>query len=310
MSVDNSVRFLSWKREQTHTVSVLMVLAGLGLIACAPLVSYAVPFLTQFDAEGHISKPYLFARPLLSVATVLIATGLLRAALTIRTNTTLERLVFAGRMSRYIVGLSVVFVAVLAVLYVYAVLGTPVYETMFAEDGPAEDMTAVLFFVAAAAYVVALKRYIAWPDRMPIVAIVMALCLVVALFLGLEEISYGQRIFGWATPEVMASNIQHESNLHNFLTYSELDVIEWLGSAAVFVACCIIVYVRATRSWRMLEFAPHANLLPLAAAVAVFGSYGWFGEVFENSTALFVMLYGLQLVRQTGPAREADHAHA
>ncbi len=280
-----------------------MVIAGLVLFACAPFVSYAVPLLTQLDAEGHISKPYLFARPLISIATVLIGSGILRSALISHGDTTLEAEIFADRRSRIIVGLSVVFVAVLAAVYVYAVLGRPVYETIFAEDGPAEDMTAVLCFVGAAAYFVALRRYLAQSDRMFIPIAFMLLGFTLSLFLGLEEISYGQRIFGWATPEAMAANIQHESNLHNFLTYSELDVIEWLGSDVVFVACCIIIFIRATSNWRMLKFAPHANLLPLAAGVAVFGSYGWFGEVFENSTALFLMLYGLQLAQQTGEAR-------
>jgi len=287
-----------------------MVIAGLVLIACVPLVSYAVPFLTQFDADGHISKPYLFARPLISVATVLIGAGVLRSALMTRTETTLEAEIFPDRRSVYLVVISVAFVAVLAAMYIYAVLGRPVYETMFAEDGPAEDMTAVLCFVGTAAYIVALRRYLAQTDRGIIPLAFMLLGLMLSLFLGLEEISYGQRIFGWGTPDVMVANIQHESNLHNFLTYSELDVIEWLGSAAVFVTCCIIIYVRATRDWRMLRYAPHANLLPLAAGVAVFASYGWFGEVFENATALFVMLYGLQLARQTAEGRGAGHAQA
>jgi len=287
-----------------------MVIAGLVLVACAPFVSYAVPFLTQFDADGHISKSYLFARPLISIATVLIGTGGLRYALMTRSDTTLEAQVFADRRSRIIVGLSVVFVAVLAATYVYAVLGRPVYETMFAEDGPAEYLTAALCFIGVAAYLVALRRYLVQSDKMVIPIAFMLLGFTLSLFLGLEEISYGQRIIGWATPEVMVANIQHESNLHSFLTYSELDVIEWLGSAAVFVACCIIIFKRATSNWRMLKFGPHANLLPLVAGVAVFASYGWFAEVFENSTALFLMLYGLRLARQAGEARETSRAHA
>lgn len=305
MSVGNSACFLSRKQGQSHIVSAVMVIAGLALIACAPFVSYAVPLLTQLDADGHISKPYLFARPLISIATVLIGTGVLRSALMARSETTLEAQVLADRRSRIIVGLSVVFVAVLAATYVYAVLGRPVYETIFAEDGPPEYLTAALCFTGVAAYLVALRRYLLQSDRMVIPVAFMLLGFTLSLFLGLEEISYGQRIFGWATPEAMAANIQHESNLHNFLSYSELDVIEWLGSAAVFVTCCVIIFIRATSNWRMLKFAPEANLLPLTAGVAVFASYGWFGEVFENSTALFLMLYGLQLARQTGEARGA-----
>ena len=36
------------------------------------------------------------------------------------------------------------------------------------------------------------------------------------VFVGLEEISYGQHLFGWKSPEYFAEvNIQHETNLHN-----------------------------------------------------------------------------------------------
>jgi hypothetical protein len=37
-----------------------------------------------------------------------------------------------------------------------------------------------------------------------------------ALFAGLEEISYGQHLFGWASPRwFVEQNAQHETNLHN-----------------------------------------------------------------------------------------------
>lgn len=54
------------------------------------------------------------------------------------------------------------------------------------------------------------------------------------VFLAGEELSWGQHVFGWATPEAFASNVQGETNLHN-LSGVNKSVPKWivvLGIAA------------------------------------------------------------------------------
>ena len=53
----------------------------------------------------------------------------------------------------------------------------------------------------------------------------------------LEEISWGQRIFGFATPEFLkARNLQGEANLHNLLTGPHKTLLKDLISVAVALA--------------------------------------------------------------------------
>jgi hypothetical protein len=62
-----------------------------------------------------------------------------------------------------------------------------------------------------------------------------------------EEISWGQRIFGWGTPHgLVHSNSQDETNvhdlkaLHGVLTVSRLGQLFWLGFALAIPALCLI----------------------------------------------------------------------
>jgi len=46
------------------------------------------------------------------------------------------------------------------------------------------------------------------------------------IFISLEEISYGQRIFGWKTPsEIQKVNIQKETNIHNIFSYNINEIV-------------------------------------------------------------------------------------
>ncbi|HHQ48787.1 MAG TPA: hypothetical protein ENK19_07880 [Acidobacteria bacterium] len=83
------------------------------------------------------------------------------------------------------------------------------------EDGPVENATALLFLVASVIMAETWWRS-ARPGRRPrrlhgllVLAVLLFICFG-------EEISWGQRIFGWRTPPAIASlNLQGETNLHN-----------------------------------------------------------------------------------------------
>ena len=82
----------------------------------------------------------------------------------------------------------------------------------FADMGPIEYGTAIAFLAASGFSLVIFARTQGL-DR--------ALYLLLALacfFIAGEEISWGQWIFHWATPEgLAAANLQHETNLHNLV---------------------------------------------------------------------------------------------
>lgn len=79
------------------------------------------------------------------------------------------------------------------------------------EDSFFEWLTALFYFIAAVLLVLTFKK-----NRN-----IFLLLLAVVLFFGAgEEISWGQRIFGFATPEeINKLNVQHEFNIHNLVIF-------------------------------------------------------------------------------------------
>ena len=83
------------------------------------------------------------------------------------------------------------------------------------EDGLFENLTAV-FYVSGSLFCLigffASHRRSPWRVKYSLLGWAALL-----FFLGMEEISWGQRVFGVETPEFIASrNLQNETNLHNF----------------------------------------------------------------------------------------------
>src|SRR5919112_4426271 len=102
----------------------------------------------------------------------------------------------------------------LAGLVAAAHLVHPIYRFLTAEDSVLEwsqVASLVLIVVFGAAVAVRLSR----TGRVPW-AILFALVCAAAIVIAGEEISWGQRIFGWVTPQDLAEiNKQGETNLHN-----------------------------------------------------------------------------------------------
>ena len=81
------------------------------------------------------------------------------------------------------------------------------YETLLQEDRPVEWGTVWLFLVAGI-----VRSFEAIRTRRPFDALVALFC----LFVAGEEFSWGQRLFGYGSPEYfLANNYQQELNLHN-----------------------------------------------------------------------------------------------
>jgi len=112
------------------------------------------------------------------------------------------------------------YAPLLAVLAVFgfgvvllAFLDPPRYEALIAEDGVVEYATAGLFAAAALVVFFGLLRA---PSRATIAKIVYGLGVLFLVVCAGEEISWGQRLFGFASPEAMeAVNKQGETNLHD-----------------------------------------------------------------------------------------------
>jgi hypothetical protein len=85
------------------------------------------------------------------------------------------------------------------------------------EDGPIESMSAILFGVSSICFFVAAFRsdFLKQKKEFPRYFMIIAWAVLMFIFMG-EEISWGQRIFGFETLESLAKiNKQNEFNFHN-----------------------------------------------------------------------------------------------
>jgi len=145
-----------------------------------------------------------------------------------------------------------------------ALLGKETYKWFTGEDGAAENFQ-VLFFV------------LAWILTFPVIgrlwkagaklfaAMYMVLCLGLFFIIG-EEVSWGQRLFGWETSEEMkAINKQEETNIHNIEGIG--DKIKWIHVIiGAYGTILPLVFLRAQMTARPLDavmlLVPHFTLLP------------------------------------------------
>ena len=89
-----------------------------------------------------------------------------------------------------------------------------IFRLLLQEDGPAEWLSAICFILAGFISIrIAFNRF---RTDHPWQAALFIGIAAVMVFAGGEEISWGQRLFGWATPQELSDiNDQQETNLHN-----------------------------------------------------------------------------------------------
>ena len=192
------------------------------------------------------------------------------------------------------------------------------YAWFSEEDGPAENLQ-FLFLVAAAAGAAAIavaRRRI--DDRL--LAWLYAGLAVALVFLAGEEISWGQRLFGVATPTVLAEhNIQGELNLHNTFLLTRLFNIAQLV-AGLLVAVLLLVprprLLSAHYAHLLTAVLPHPALAPYFAMTGLWRLYRlathghsavpWvaeYGEIVELVLYLGILLF---VVMQLAIVRTLD----
>jgi len=175
--------------------------------------------------------------------------------------------------------LSLVVANILA-LIVFHIIQTDYFHTVYAiEDGPAEWATAVLLFLS---FTVLLRHAIGFSRSGQKHAVVtMAVGALLFFFASGEEISWGQRIFGWQAPEIITENSHRaETNLHN-LKVGEVKLVKVLFGNILTVVLLgwlvglTLLYARAARiaAWADRWAVPVAGhrhaVLVLAASVVI-----------------------------------------
>lgn len=149
------------------------------------------------------------------------------------------------------------------------------------------------------------KRKQFWP------ALVLGLLALAALMLAGEELSWGQRIFYFATPDAISSvNAQHEFNLHDMATQLFQNTwyfFSWLLLVAIpFLREPIVKFLSKTKKFAFLvDFIPPTYFVLIFAAAFGLGDPVWAGTGIRYSSLLFI-LFGTAaiLIYLIIPARE------
>jgi len=148
------------------------------------------------------------------------------------------------------------------------------YVTLVGEDGPVEYATSVAY-LGAGWMAVRVARGLSRRRERLLAGLwcAFALALVLASF---EEISWGQRLFGVQTPGLLASNVQHEMNLHNLpwaqrcLHGAYILVGLFGGLAWALVPARSPARLRELASWLLPPASCFSYFLPVALFYLVF----------------------------------------
>jgi len=134
------------------------------------------------------------------------------------------------------------------------------------EDGPVETLQAAIYLACSAAFLLASRKSRG-------AARFVQLALVVLTFLAAgEEISWGQRIFGFATPSLWARlNVQNETNIHNLVGIVEVyRMVGTAVSAMLFIVLPLLASFSQTLRERLSfeglpAYPAAATAVPLSA---------------------------------------------
>jgi uncharacterized protein YqhQ len=168
------------------------------------------------------------------------------------------------------------------------------------EDGPVEWGTAVGLFVAA---LVLLRNSAAlWRRQGAAAAIITFVYALLFIFGAGEEISWGQRVFGWETTDFFAEhNYQRETNLHNLMVGEHRLARTLFGNAltVVLLLYLVVLPVLQPRS-RLVARLVDRVVLPVPggrhAAWALAGSLVVAAVVMDRKWEVYELVFALLAV--------------
>lgn len=174
---------------------------------------------------------------------------------------------------------------------------------LYKEDGFFENMTALFFALAALVMLLSIIKMVKTTKFKSTIAkqLTVVFCLAGILFflIGMEEISWGQRIFGWETPEYYSQiNYQHETNVHNLIN-PLLPILYIILIIPLTISGIVSLWLNyRDKNGHLLRFIlPHPSLIPLTCLVAIsiipFTSY--YHEMMEELISIIALFYALRI---------------
>ena len=195
---------------------------------------FSAATIALFPVEANLSKP-LLTRPynFYRLAIIILAiVFLLLATKSSRSNTPPSHEPSSGAR-RWLLRLSIIL-PVMAIVFLVIQLIAPQFAALLVRKESWPFFRNAIFIksacqlVAAIAFIKVARHYFRQRQRLATI-LAIAMVLLLGLMIG-EELSWGQRIFGWGTPSFLAEiNSQSEINLHNINTQLAQNILYFGG---------------------------------------------------------------------------------
>ena len=172
---------------------------------------------------------------------------------------------------------------------------SPLIEPIFMEDGILEWMTVInllLSCILLLSSIYLLFRRDTFKVNKYIAIVTMVIITLFCLFFMLEEISYGQRMFGWEAKGVFEYNYQQETNLHNFLNPMMDDLSNMSGTLLFFLLVFGWIRQRESQSITFRVLFPHPSLFFITASLFAITATGQ-SDVMEEILSILTLIYSL-----------------
>jgi len=200
---------------------------------------------------------------------------------------------------------SLLFSCALVLLFVF---NPVVFSILSNEDQIVETMSAILLFGACVNLVIVFlglgRQGVSLRSLYSVGLVALAVSLLV---IGMEEVSWFQRSFGFETPEALSANVQGEFNLHN-LASTESEILYYLA-AFIYLIVFPFLHHRLTFLSRIefvSFFSPSLNILFVAAPLAAFNFNLWNNATIQFAffaTLVILMMYAHHAI--TKPSQSA-----
>lgn len=173
-------------------------------------------------------------------------------------------------------------------------------EYLYLEDGFFESLTAINYLGASfliAATIWSIKKMDNLWRKKEIKLLITTFVFILLFFfvIGMEEISWGQRILGWETPAVLESiNYNGETNIHNIFNPLFRNLYRFFGLFFIIIIINGWLFVRRWHPFFYHIIFPHPSIIFLAYLVSFAGLIN-LGELFEELFSLFCLFYAIRV---------------
>lgn len=252
-----------------------------GLLAASVMMF----FLETKITSPFMERPFNFYRILVMAGAIIFLLLATKASWLKKTDT---RQV-PSRVTKYLSRIGIIL-PVLAIVFTLLQLVVPEFATVLVrkEDWPffrnAIFIKMALQIISLVFFAMTARKYFKQRNRLGGVLSIL-ICLVLFVMAG-EELSWGQRIFGWATPEAIAEiNAQNETNLHNMATQAFQNTL-YFGGWLLLIG---FSFWRKTLSGIINKVKPLAflaNWLPPMSFVLIFAVGFGFCDPLSSETGL------------------------